>query len=198
MNKNLLIKYIQTQVNQQEKLEVEEWTKASNSNKKYLEQLSFLWQAENEYHTTPSFDTDKAWLNFQSKMNVQNDEKAKIFLSKNHTPFKSIISAAAAIMVLLIGFWWLKWSNNTTIYSTRKIEEITLADNSKITLNTHSSLSYDRQFNKKDRTITLKGEAFFNVAKALAAAGKAVCGTRFFTACRQSCCTVAVWICRSV
>ncbi|NLR81437.1 FecR family protein [Chitinophaga eiseniae] len=80
--------------------------------------------------------------------------------------------AAAAAIIVVIG--WIAWKIMMPyVYSPRQqISEagtgklsLTLPDGSKVCLNHHSRLVYDdRQFGKKNREVTLTGEAFFEVA----------------------------------
>ncbi|NLU95768.1 FecR domain-containing protein [Chitinophaga sp. Ak27] len=80
--------------------------------------------------------------------------------------------AVAAAITGVIG--WTAWEIMMPhVYSSRQqISEagagklsLTLADGSKVCLNHHSRLTYDdQQFGKKNREVTLTGEAFFEVA----------------------------------
>lgn len=60
--------------------------------------------------------------------------------------------------------------NSETLYNTISIPkggqyQLTLADGTKVWLNASSSLHYPVAFNKKNRTVNLEGEAYFEVAK---------------------------------
>jgi ferric-dicitrate binding protein FerR (iron transport regulator) len=56
-------------------------------------------------------------------------------------------------------------SNLTTVTQLAENKTLTLPDNSKVALNEASSLSYDPDHWEENRTLTLKGEAFFDVEK---------------------------------
>lgn len=74
--------------------------------------------------------------------------------------------AAAAVICLFVSLFYSKDPVVTTC-STAFLEtrEVILPDSSKVRLNSATTLTYDSGFNKKDRTVTLSGEAFFDVAK---------------------------------
>lgn len=85
---------------------------------------------------------------------------------------RSLRIAAIAIVALSINYIYESEtaSNDSTFYNTIYVPAgqrtfITLADGSTVWLNARSSLQYPTTFNKKDRTVILKGEAFFDVEK---------------------------------
>lgn len=81
-------------------------------------------------------------------------------------------AAVSTGLLLCMGAWW--WTstkkNNNAIASevtTRNGSRtsIQLADGTRVWLNAGSKLSYSKDFGKNDRSVTLSGEAFFDVAK---------------------------------
>lgn len=76
------------------------------------------------------------------------------------------VGAVAAVVLLLVSLFVGK-DPVTTTCSTAYLEtrEVILPDSSKVTLNSATTLTYNSDFNKKDRTVTLSGEAFFDVSK---------------------------------
>jgi transmembrane sensor len=89
------------------------------------------------------------------------------------------LKVAASITFILVSLFAYVWHHNQADVSTvpnpivqyTKINPIgqksliTLPDGSKIKLNSGSSLTYNSDFGKKDRTVELKGEAFFDITK---------------------------------
>lgn len=76
------------------------------------------------------------------------------------------VGAAAAVVALFVNIFFGK-DQVTTTCSTAflEIKEVVLPDSSRVSLNSATTLTYDSDFNKKDRIVTLSGEAFFDVAK---------------------------------
>lgn len=74
--------------------------------------------------------------------------------------------AAAAVICLFVSLFYSKDPVVTTC-STAFLEtrEVILPDSSKVKLNSATTLTYDSGFNRKDRIVTLSGEAFFDVTK---------------------------------
>lgn len=104
----------------------------------------------------PDFDTSKALENILSQ---RND-------IKKPNRWISIGLKVAAVFVICFGIYFFMNSSNTTI-STDIAEQqtIVLPDNSNVKLNALSSLSYNSSDWDKNRSLYLKGEAFFKVAK---------------------------------
>lgn len=79
------------------------------------------------------------------------------------------LTAAAAVLCLIAGFsWWWMYDRQdriTIASSAHAVREVTLPDDSRITLAPRSSLQYDRRaYGKQSRTVTLDGKAYFAVA----------------------------------
>lgn len=81
--------------------------------------------------------------------------------------YHNILKFTACLLVLLGSGYFLKQYNQhkTHTFSTLLGEkkEILLPDGSQVHLNSGSSITYENNFNKKDRVISLEGEAFFDV-----------------------------------
>jgi len=104
----------------------------------------------------PDFNTSEALESVLSKRDI----------SKTPTRWLSIGLKIAAVFVICFGIYFYMTPQTTTI--TTEIAEqrsIVLPDNSNVTLNALSSLSYNPQEWNKNRNLNLKGEAFFKVAK---------------------------------
>ena len=76
--------------------------------------------------------------------------------------------AAAAAILLLIGFWVLKPSFSTESQFKTKFAEqkmVELPDRSTVNLNVDSELKFDKKSWTENRSVSLDGEAFFSVEK---------------------------------
>ena len=73
----------------------------------------------------------------------------------------------AAVISIAVASYFLFFYNQTTTFSTQLAQQTTLQlpDASTVTLNALSSISYDKDSWDKSRSIDLKGEAYFKVAK---------------------------------
>jgi len=95
-------------------------------------------------------------------------EKLNIGKTRNKYMLWYRLTAIAAAVCLIAGFsWWWNYDRKdwvTITSSAQKAKEITLPDNTHITLAESSVLRYDRlAYGKTDRKVTLEGKAFFAV-----------------------------------
>lgn len=105
----------------------------------------------------PAFDVEKSY----QKIMAQPKKKATVKLYDNW--FLKI----AAVIVIAFGIFFILKSNITTIEYAKAGEKTTfrLPDDSEIALNADSEIRYKKWNWKNNRSLDLKGEAFFKVAK---------------------------------
>lgn len=109
---------------------------------------------------SPDFDMDQAWEHLESQR--QKEEPKVITLS----PFKSFLRVAAAAVIVLGGaFLYLNSLDTSVTTQYAENQEFILPDSSEVLLNAESQLSYDEKNWEEKRNVSLKGEAFFKVAK---------------------------------
>jgi ferric-dicitrate binding protein FerR (iron transport regulator) len=142
-----------------------DWFSGTLSDEKLMELVSEsdfkaykkLKQTLDSYQVaTPVMDS-----NFQAiytKISILKKKK------KSRTILLYRFSSAAAILFLMIGFYHLFVFSNSISTEIGKMALINLNDNSKVTLNANSNISYPSFF-KFNRKLKLDGEAFFEVEK---------------------------------
>lgn len=155
----LVAKYLAGEATPEEVRAVESWAAEAESNRKELENLRLMMEVEPE---TEGFDTDAAWSRVSSQTVA--------------TPTTAPASrrwlmpvAAAAILLIAVTFFFFRNPGEVapkmlSFKTEDKTEVLTLPDGSSITLNAHSELTYPEKFADNGRNVSLKGEAFFQVA----------------------------------
>ena len=162
----LLAKKLSGNATADELRDLENWRKEQVENDDFARNAEEIWQMSDKYSDRP-FVTDKkaAWKAIESKLDIK--EKGQIVQMRAWPRVLQI----AAMSVFVIGAYWL-WNNsmNNTAADFMAIhsyedenKEIELPDGTKIWLNENSSIRYAADFKKRD--VTLKGEAFFEVAR---------------------------------
>ena len=132
-----------------------------------------IWEVSSQFKITRLPDKTLMWHRLKQSMSLQSTETNYIsekFKSKmpiltiwNNYKFPSSF-AAMVIIILLFSptiFNHLTLNEKTTKLAQK--ENLILADGSKIMLNAESKITYDRNYNTKNRFINLKGEAYFEV-----------------------------------
>jgi transmembrane sensor len=161
----LIAKYLLQEATAMEIAQVDAWVAESDANKKAFEHFKFLWDESKKIATTNTADENVAWQKFKNKRDAPRQEITVVPIKKY-----SWMQAAAAVLVLVVGGWFLRNSfkedaaKQILVQATKNVLIDTLPDNSVVTLNKNASIEYDSKFTKgNQRNIKLTGEAFFNV-----------------------------------
>ncbi len=125
-----------------------------------LDTLAMYWN-KMEPQEKQNFNTDAAWNKLEERMENESPKKLR---KLNKWQLMSI----AASVILIFGFTALLLAdflpgNNQLRYFAEQRMEIQLPDNSKVVLKKGSLLTLAEHFNKKNRAVNLKGEAWFEI-----------------------------------
>lgn len=148
MNKDLLFKFFEGKSSLDEEKKIREWMEESNSN------FNCFMKTRREYD-----------IQILSGSNVIASNKKKLI------PLQWIVGAAATIIILIIGGIYLfNIENNIEQYNTIIVPagqriNLILSDNTNLWLNANTEFKYPTEFSKKNRTVYLDGEAYFEVSK---------------------------------
>ncbi|MBK7099170.1 MAG: FecR domain-containing protein [Sphingobacteriales bacterium] len=160
-----LIAYYEKSLSDSEKKEVERWINAHPSHLKTFEDIVFLWKNSKQNSVFRLYDKNKAWEKIQSEINLSHFEP-----SQKTKALSSIwwqLGAAAAILafIILLPLYFNKSKKHEQFTASESQKRITLKDKSNIILFPKTTLTLDPDFYKKTRTVTLKGNAFFDISK---------------------------------
>lgn len=200
ISNELLARYFAGEANQEESLKVTSWAEASQENRELFNRCQVIWQDTGvirvEQQQNQEFDVDAAWKKVKSGREVVQRQ-----------PAASRIWRVAAAAIIVLGISWLVQiymveEEYVQLVAESSIEEVKLSDNSVITLNGNSVLSYPETFHDDTRTVKLTGEAFFEVNHRpekpfiveLGETHVKVLGTSFNISSRMDKDTVAVWV----
>lgn len=167
MNDDLLVKYLVGETDADENAAVESWLNADEKNLNYYNGFKKIWEdslliaSENK-----TIDEDAAWKRLQNRIHEKDVQILMPEKSSGHW----LRIAASILLVSTLGWLGYSYFENKSadklieIYASNTTLNDTLPDGTTVTLNKNSSLSYASKFKGKTRPVTLKGEAFFNVA----------------------------------
>ncbi len=154
MKNELLAKYILGEANTKEGQRVEEWLGESEDHQREFRQLKRRIELGSKRYKYGVFAPRQAI------------QKVK-FPAKAH--YLRILPVAASIIVLIFGvlWFWNKSSLQETVLLSRTGETkvFYLPDSSRVMLSGDSRLTYNAQFGKTNRELSLRGEAFFQVKR---------------------------------
>lgn len=158
----ILAKHFSGESNLEENALIAAWK--TEHEEEYAE-LATAWNTIDELpldsKTIKTFDAKAAWEKVDSRL--VDDKKVKI-IKLNF--YRNVAAACAILLVGLAGYWFInKGSNFETIQNTANVpQQIYLPDGSEIWLAANSTLEYQTDF-ARNRSLNLKGEAFFEVAR---------------------------------
>lgn len=112
----------------------------------------------------PKLDEEQAWESFVSKSGFPMKEEDVRPPTKVVSARRWLWAVAAGVLLLAVGAWVFSLLGSTTV-STLYVEkaEHTLPDQSVITLNSDSRITYQTRGWEENRLIELSGEAYFEV-----------------------------------
>ncbi|MCG8580111.1 MAG: FecR domain-containing protein [Bacteroidales bacterium] len=161
----LIVKSLTNDVLPEEKVTLDEWVKQSDDNACYFEQMLKVWKRSEGLKAFRCVDVKGDFEQFKARVGM-TPKVVKL-------SFRRSMMRIAAVMVpamLLIAAYSLyqsvpgfgKWEAFAT---NSEVESIVLADASEVSLNKNSSLVYEKGLTGKERSLKLKGEGYFKVAK---------------------------------
>lgn len=155
----------------EEQLQVEQWARENDANRKYYDQLKAIFEKAASANVQIQFDTDAAWRRVKQRLGQNPDLKFKVQSSKfkvEEAGYWSVLRIAAGVIFLLgVGYTIYQWRDvpveTFTVASDKTTIQDTLPDGSTAYLNKKSELSFEYNAKEKTRRVKLKGEAFFSV-----------------------------------
>ena len=160
-----LIAYYEQALGAPEQLEVEQWIAESAEHKKIYEDTIRIWKSSRINSSYTLYNKELAWQKLQQQLEekpVAAPGRAKI-ISPN---WRKGLAVAASIAALAVLFLFINSPSKPQQFTAQKEHRtIELKDESKVTLYEEAALSVAGDFNKKTRTVTLKGNAYFDIAK---------------------------------
>jgi len=160
----ILVKYILDEASDVERQIVEQWLKADEQHQKHLEQLRLIWSESKKLELSVNPDVDAAWQKFRTRTERDAANTKQVPLKSNRWLISRLVASVAIVLMATIGYYAFFANNIETVIAGNTVLTDTLPDNSIVTLNKNTKLTYHKNFNKDNRAITLEGEAFFNVA----------------------------------
>ncbi|WP_303011909.1 FecR domain-containing protein [uncultured Bacteroides sp.] len=160
----LLPRYCDGQVTEEERLQVEAWMDESEENRRTAKQVHALCLAADTVQVIKKVDTEKALSRVKSRMT-----------GKRKTTWWEWVQRAAAVLFIpllvmsVLPYWKGDGRELAQMMEVKTnpgmTTSLTLPDGTLVFLNSESTLAYPSRFDGDARNVTLQGEAYFEVAK---------------------------------
>jgi transmembrane sensor len=161
----LMVRVLSGDATHDEEELLRQWMASSPDNAKYFDDLRTLWEQSGK-----SVQADDSLLNADWKKTLDRITHIRETERPASRPTRTlhILMRVAASLLLFIGvFYSIQkfYQPQVTLVTQAEIRTVTLPDGSEVTLNANSTLSYPREFKAGLRTVSLEGEAFFNIRR---------------------------------
>jgi ferric-dicitrate binding protein FerR (iron transport regulator) len=113
--------------------------------------------------TAAGFETPA--FNAEENYNAILDHRERRLTSSPHKPLAFFLKIAAVFLLVAVGYVFVSSLETSVHTQIAEKKTIILPDNSKVELNAGSSISYSKRKWEEDRSLALKGEAYFKVNK---------------------------------
>jgi len=170
---DLMAKYLAKECSDNERTELMSWVNENIENEILFFETQKNWEILNLKNTMKEANVDNAWEKVKSRIERENELKAKT--ETNNVFHLSTFMKYAALGLLLIGVGFVSSriyknsieKNSIIEYLATNTDknEVILSDGTIINLYPNSKLMYHKQFATNERKVKLVGEAYFNVTK---------------------------------
>lgn len=165
----LISRYLAGEATGEEETALQEWLAASAENRALFEQMQQVWQRADVRQSLTLHESSTAWEEFQQRL-APKSSRILPWRSRRPTqfpvsPVSRYLTAAAAVIVVLLGLHLLFNQSGSEVYVTNNGERLQeqLADGTKVHLNHATRLQIYNFTDGNERRVQLTGEAYFEV-----------------------------------
>lgn len=187
VNKEIIIKYLFGETSEEESLLVNQWLNENEKNRKYFNEIAFVWKTSGIAQNIEQNDVEKDRKIFIQKIGELPGEKTmkptepvkrnlQLFMSNTGPKYYQWLQIAAIFILAFCLSWTVFYfmnrkpdtgslEYNQIITTKGQKSQIILSDGTTVWLNSETTLRYPSAFNDMKREVFLEGEAFFEVQK---------------------------------
>lgn len=159
----LTVKYLSGQAGESDVKRLEDWVLASPDHKRTFNEIKQAWMLSGIESNTLGIDVEREWKAvsdelFQTPKVVQMPPRREVGF---------YLGIAATLIVLVAAsIWFFMPGRSAQVWSTQnQVAVNSLPDGSQVSLNQYASVVVEPKFDKKERRLKLKGDAFFQVER---------------------------------
>jgi transmembrane sensor len=170
--KLLIISYLTEGLNDGDALRLKLWVEEDLQHREYFDEIKASWILAGKHSGELKIDSGLQWSTLKSKMKLESNPIPNRVKTK--TKVLVLIGIAASWGIFFIIGSLLHGNSEKSLDVQLKTTEFTvplgaksivkLPDGTTVWLNAGSKITYNQNFDKKDRNIRLVGEAYFSVA----------------------------------
>jgi transmembrane sensor len=172
MDENLIVGYFQHKLTKEESQRFNTWLSENSENRMLFNAFKKVWSLSSEIKEMDDMEAENEFALFKYRYLQSNKIKQRFYDSMY---FRFVKYAALFILAFALSFYWYKLNSKESVslqssYNEIKTKsgeksQITLADGSKIWVNSCTSLKYPINLSSKHIDLYLDGEAYFDLKK---------------------------------
>jgi ferric-dicitrate binding protein FerR (iron transport regulator) len=166
----LIAGHLTNSLNSSELARLETWIQLSDENRKNFNDVRNTWLLSDQKKLSET-ELEDSWFAFRERLETNS---RSVFSTRKVIPWKLIGVAASWVICLGIGYMLSLIVKSPDEPVGKPIEisvpfgsrsHVSMPDGTSVWLNAGTTIHYDQNYGQKTRTISLQGEAYFDVAK---------------------------------
>ncbi|MCG8309419.1 MAG: FecR domain-containing protein [Cytophagales bacterium] len=159
---DLITRKLSNEISPEEDQKLGMWLSESNENQQLFDSYKATWYEMDRVKGKTSKDIDSEWARLEQAIDFEGRT------IRINAKFTHVYRYAAAILMIAVSafliYYFLSNRGTEQLVARAQIEEVKLSEGSKVTVNSNSTFTYPKKFEKDKREVELSGEAFFEVA----------------------------------
>jgi ferric-dicitrate binding protein FerR (iron transport regulator) len=159
---DLIVKDLSGELNHEERERLHAWIALNDENRAVYDAYLQTWDKLDAVAGNTSRETDQEWARLEKAI----DSESSMLPSRKPLTFMRI--AASIVVFISVGlaiYYFINRGKYEQVVAETNIEQITLPEGTKVSLNLESSIKYSSRFDTPTREVSLAGEAFFEVQR---------------------------------
>lgn len=166
---SLITRVLTNEASPEEQLELDRWMTRDEKNAELFAQYQAVWAVIPEETPLVKSNKKRAWEAINQRLEAEHTPAVPLATNRPARRIMFAIAGIAAMLLLSFGIFQLFFSHPQATMLEQFAESkmnspLLLPDDSQVTLNAGSLLSYPTVFQENNRSVELHGEGFFDVA----------------------------------
>jgi len=161
-----IVAYLSNELDEGARLALESWLEESDEHRRIFQEAKALWKNSGKKNILHNPDTEAELVRLLER--IQKDDASRAKISRAFPGRALFLKVAACLLIVMLsvyGYFTLKPTIEFERATGDQVASFYLPDSSRVWLNTHSRLSYTKEFHGKLRQVTLEGEGYFQVTR---------------------------------
>ncbi|AYB29589.1 FecR family protein [Chryseolinea soli] len=159
-----IIAYLSNELDEAGRLALESWLQESDEHRRIFQEAKALWKNSGKKLVLYNPDTETELTRLLERIKKDETDRTKISRAfPDRALFLKVAACLLIVMLSVYAYFTLTPAAEFERTTGDQVASFYLPDSSRVWLNTHSRLSYTKEFHGNLRRVTLEGEGYFQV-----------------------------------